>query len=96
MQAKQHMALSLATRQLQARLQELQGTSGDRQAVAAEQHTLLLAAQRRLYAQQSRLMDSVEVLRREIESVAVEQTLQACIAMGCGHSSGLPLIFNDS
>ena len=47
--------------------------------MADQQHGLLLAAQRKLYSQHSRLIDSVEMLRREIESLAVEQALQVSL-----------------
>lgn len=68
--------MSLATNRLQTEMQDLQGSMGTKQSTTEEQHGLLLAAQRKLYTQQSRLIDTVEVLRREVESVAVEQTLQ--------------------
>jgi len=54
----------------------VQGHSSSSQSLAEEQQGLLLAAQRKLYTQQSRLIDSVELLRRKVESLAVEQTLQ--------------------
>ncbi|KAL0038977.1 hypothetical protein WJX77_003833 [Trebouxia sp. C0004] len=57
-----------------------EGHSSSSQSLAEEQQGLLLAAQHKLYTQQSRLIGSVELLRREVESVAVEQTLQSSIA----------------
>lgn len=74
--ARQHAANSLIQQHLQERLKQLEGSSNMSQSLAEQQHGLLMAAQRKLYSQHSRLIDSVETLRREIESLAVEQALQ--------------------
>ncbi|KAL0047104.1 hypothetical protein WJX82_006637 [Trebouxia sp. C0006] len=79
-QAQQNLALTLRLHSLQTQLQAVKGHSSSSQSQAEEQQGLLLAAQRKLYTQQSRLIDSVELLRREVESLAVEQTLQSSIA----------------
>ncbi len=76
MQTQQNLALTLRIQSLQTQLQAVQGHSSSSQSLAEEQQGLLLAAQRKLYTQQSRLIDTVELLRREVESLAVEQTLQ--------------------
>ncbi|DBB00749.1 TPA: hypothetical protein ACH3X1_000682 [Trebouxia sp. C0004] len=80
MQTQQNLALTLRVQSLQTQLQAVQGHSSSSQSLAEEQQGLLLAAQHKLYTQQSRLIGSVELLRREVESVAVEQTLQSSIA----------------
>ena len=76
MQTQQNLALTIRLQSLQTQLQAVQGDSSSSQSVAEEQQGLLLAAQRKLYTQRSRLIDSMELLRREVESLAVEQTLQ--------------------
>jgi len=76
MQTQQNLALTLRIQRLQTQLQAVQGHSSSSQSLAEEQQGLLLAAQRKLYTQQSRLIDSVELLRRKVESLALEQTLQ--------------------
>ncbi|DBA78488.1 TPA: hypothetical protein ACH3X2_007976 [Trebouxia sp. C0005] len=80
MQTQQNLALTLRIQNLQTQLQAVQGHSSSSQSLAEEQQGVLLAAQRKLYTQQSRLIDSVELLRCEVESLAVEQTLQSSIA----------------
>ena len=57
---------------------KLQHANGDKQTCAEEQQGVLLAAQRKLYAQQGRLGGSIDLLRREVDALAVEQTLQVC------------------
>ncbi len=64
MQTQQNLALNLRIQSLQTQLQAVQGHSSSSQSVAEKQQGLLLAAQRKLYTQQSRLLDSVELLRR--------------------------------
>ena len=76
MHARRLSAALQLIKQLQDQLQMLHGSSTSKQSAAEEQHGLLLEAQRHLFSQQSRLIDSVETLRREIESLAVEQALQ--------------------
>ncbi len=80
-QAQQNLALTLRLQSLQTQLQAVKGHSSSSQSQAEEQQGLLLAAQRKLYTQQSRLIDSVELLRREVESLAVEQTLQVSLCI---------------
>ena len=81
MQTQQNLALTLRLQSLQTQLQAVKGRSSSSQSLAEEQQGLLLAAQRKLYTQQSRLIDSVELLRREVESLAVEQSLQVSLCI---------------
>ena len=91
-QTQQHLALTLNIHRLRSQLRELQYTNGDKQTWAEEQQGVWLVAQRKLYAQQGKLGGSLDRLKREVEALAVEQTLQVCRHILSNAAGGCPKI----